>query len=252
MRFLHFPPVLNLQLKRFEYDMMTGNMIKINDKFEFPERLDVNPFLVEQQDQPNYYVLHSVLVHSGGVHGGHYYVYIRPQVSFVEPCETALAESQTKTKKSAVKSKYFKFDDETVKKVKDRDAMEFGGDFNFHTVNCSSAYMLVYVKETKLNEIMLPVTDQDIPSHLSERFSKETEEKVAREQERVRERLMDTISIFTAEDVAQFDHYKSKTNSDFAHHPLHRVKVSRTACFHELLLQVCRYIALLCFSVVYL
>jgi hypothetical protein len=26
----------------------------------------------------NLYKLHSVLVHSGGVHGGHYYAYIRP------------------------------------------------------------------------------------------------------------------------------------------------------------------------------
>ena len=26
----------------------------------------------------NLYKLHSVLVHSGGVHGGHYYAYIQP------------------------------------------------------------------------------------------------------------------------------------------------------------------------------
>lgn len=28
--------------------------------------------------RPNRYILHSVLVHSGDVHGGHYFAYIRP------------------------------------------------------------------------------------------------------------------------------------------------------------------------------
>ena len=28
----------------------------------------------------NKYLLHSVLVHSGGVNGGHYYAYIRPEL----------------------------------------------------------------------------------------------------------------------------------------------------------------------------
>lgn len=29
-------------------------------------------------DRPNRYILHSILVHSGDVHGGHYFAYIRP------------------------------------------------------------------------------------------------------------------------------------------------------------------------------
>ena len=57
---------------------------QINDRYEFPEELDLDAgdgrFLAEDADRSvrNLYRLHSVLVHSGGVHGGHYYAFIRP------------------------------------------------------------------------------------------------------------------------------------------------------------------------------
>ncbi|KAK8657507.1 hypothetical protein V6N13_035738 [Hibiscus sabdariffa] len=44
----------------------------INDRYEFPLKLD--------RTVRNLYTLHSVLVHSG-VHGGHYYAFIRPTLS---------------------------------------------------------------------------------------------------------------------------------------------------------------------------
>jgi ubiquitin carboxyl-terminal hydrolase 7 len=37
-----FPPVLQLQLKRFEYDFARDAMVKINDLYEFPEDLDLD------------------------------------------------------------------------------------------------------------------------------------------------------------------------------------------------------------------
>ena len=37
-----FPPVLQLQLKRFEYDFQRDAMVKINDLYEFPEELDLD------------------------------------------------------------------------------------------------------------------------------------------------------------------------------------------------------------------
>jgi ubiquitin carboxyl-terminal hydrolase 7 len=85
--FIDFPPVLQLQLKRFEYDFMRDTMVKINDRYEFPLQLDLDredgKYLSPDADRSvrNHYTLHSVLVHSGGVHGGHYYAFIRPTLS---------------------------------------------------------------------------------------------------------------------------------------------------------------------------
>ena len=58
--------------------------VQINDRYEFPEELDLdrdNRRYMSRTADPkvrNLYRLHSVLVHSGGVHGGHYYAFIRP------------------------------------------------------------------------------------------------------------------------------------------------------------------------------
>lgn len=58
--------------------------LQINDRYEFPEELDLDhgdgKYLSENADRSvrNLYRLHSVLVHSGGVHGGHYYAFIKP------------------------------------------------------------------------------------------------------------------------------------------------------------------------------
>src|SRR5690349_1345958 len=40
-RFLTLPPVLQLQLKRFQYDVMSDQMVKINSRFEFPVEVDL-------------------------------------------------------------------------------------------------------------------------------------------------------------------------------------------------------------------
>ncbi|KAG2629395.1 hypothetical protein PVAP13_3KG431800 [Panicum virgatum] len=112
--FLDFPPVLQLQLKRFEYDYMRDTMVKINDRYEFPLQLDLDrddgKYLSPDADRSirNLYTLHSVLVHSGGVHGGHYYAFIRPTLS----------------------DQWYKFDDERVTKEDTKKALEeqYGGE----------------------------------------------------------------------------------------------------------------------------
>lgn len=58
--------------------------VQINDRYEFPEMLDLDiqdrKYMSATADAGvrNLYCLHSVLVHSGGVHGGHYFAFIRP------------------------------------------------------------------------------------------------------------------------------------------------------------------------------
>lgn len=41
------PPVLTIQLKRFEYDFERVCAIKFNDYFEFPRNLDMEPYTGE-------------------------------------------------------------------------------------------------------------------------------------------------------------------------------------------------------------
>ncbi|KAF9930001.1 hypothetical protein FBU30_001020 [Linnemannia zychae] len=95
------PRNLILHLKRFDYDMDTMRRIKINDRFEFPSRLDMEPYTIDYltrkeqaQDgtatsptatQPPeqhksaafQYNLVGVLVHTGTADSGHYYSYIK-------------------------------------------------------------------------------------------------------------------------------------------------------------------------------
>lgn len=47
VRFLKFPPVLNVHLKRFEYEMSTGTMVKVNDRYSFPREMDIDQYLGE-------------------------------------------------------------------------------------------------------------------------------------------------------------------------------------------------------------
>lgn len=85
------PPVLAIQLKRFDYDWERECAIKFNDYFEFPRVLDMNPYTVQGlakiegeviQDMESSsssctkYDLSGIVVHSGQASGGHYYSYI--------------------------------------------------------------------------------------------------------------------------------------------------------------------------------
>ncbi|XP_008200473.2 probable ubiquitin carboxyl-terminal hydrolase FAF-X isoform X3 [Tribolium castaneum] len=88
------PPILGIQLKRFEYDFERVCAIKFNDYFEFPRDLDMEPYTVSglakiegeiidcdldpnASDTCTKYRLSGIVVHSGQASGGHYYSYIR-------------------------------------------------------------------------------------------------------------------------------------------------------------------------------
>lgn len=57
--------------------------LQINDRYEFYDTIDLDrgdgQYLSSAADRNlhNTYKLLAVLVHSGGVHGGHYYAYVR-------------------------------------------------------------------------------------------------------------------------------------------------------------------------------
>ncbi|KAI3966512.1 hypothetical protein MKW92_038739 [Papaver armeniacum] len=160
--FTDFPPVLQLQLKRYEYDFVRDTMVKINDRYEFPLQLDLDredgKYLSPDADRSvrNLYTLHSVLVHSGVGNGGHYYAYIRPTLS----------------------EQWFKFNDEWVTRESIWWAVEelYGGE-----ASNPNAYMLVYIRVSDKEEIMCNVDEMDIATHLRVRFRKEQKEKEAEE-----------------------------------------------------------------------
>ncbi|KAF3646209.1 Ubiquitin carboxyl-terminal hydrolase 12 [Capsicum annuum] len=197
--FIDFPPVLQLQLKRFEYDFARDTMVKINDRYEFPLQLDLDrengKYLSPDADRSvrNLYTLHSVLVHSGGVHGGHYYAYIRPTLS----------------------DQWFKFDDERVTKEDPKRALEeqYGGEeelphanpgFNnspFKFTKYSNAYMLVYIRESDKDKIICNVDEKDIAEHLRVRLKKEQDEKEQKRKEKAEAHLYTIIKVARDEDL---------------------------------------------------
>eukprot|EP01083_Nonionella_stella_P131134 398118_1 len=108
------------------------------------------------------YSLHSVLVHSGSVYGGHYEVFIRPD------CKTH----------------WYRFDDDQVVKCGSEHAVDgnFGGiDKRFTSYNGkdsriqkqSSAYMLVYIKKSMIPSILPEASAKDIPAKLVSYFEAE-------------------------------------------------------------------------------
>ena len=138
-----------------------SSLLQINDRHEFPFSVDLAEFLDDSADRnvSHVYKLHGVLVHSGDLHGGHYFALIKP----------------TKD------GRWLKFDDDRVTPVTDKEVLEdnYGGDMLNGLVpphqrtqartlkKFTNAYMLVYIRETELDTVLAPFTEGDTPAHLS-------------------------------------------------------------------------------------
>lgn len=219
VKFLSFPPVLQLQLKRFEYDCQREMMVKVNDRLEFPTTLDLTEYkdqeVTPDENDPPLYKLHSVLVHSGTVLGGHYYAFIRPF-----PREGTYDDAP-----------WYKFDDEHVDIVSEKQAVDAnfgvesklrsGGLYNrWSSANANSnAYMLVYIRqehvqnpntinadmseyqEEIIRKDMPPQLHVPIPKQLYNRFKKEEEFIKMLIEEKRKEHLYKTILVTIEEDI---------------------------------------------------
>ena len=135
--------------------------VQINDRHEFPFEIDLEEFLDDSADrsQPWVYKLHGVLVHSGDLHGGHYFALIKPDRE----------------------TRWLKFDDDRVTPVTDREVLEenYGGEAMNGLVSpmqrnqvramkrFTNAYMLVYIRESAIDEVLAPFKEEDTPPHLS-------------------------------------------------------------------------------------
>uniref|UniRef100_A0A7S1TJF4 ubiquitinyl hydrolase 1 n=1 Tax=Compsopogon caeruleus TaxID=31354 RepID=A0A7S1TJF4_9RHOD len=232
IRFLKFPPILQLHLKRFEYDFTRDVMVKINDRFEFGTELDLSEF-VDDENSNNLYLLHAVLVHIGDVHGGHYYAYIRPDFD---------------------SGQWYKFDDEIVEKCKpeqavtenfgigpenrpDDDASNIDNDASqtiypprrVQARRYSNAYMLQYIRKDALQEILGPVKDEDIPLELRNRIQAEKEEEEQRKRERAEQHLYITLYVATEDDFR-----RNEGPNLVAWDTVQRVRVKRVMLLREL------------------
>ncbi|KAF8343945.1 cysteine proteinase [Cantharellus anzutake] len=207
--FQSFPPVLHLQLKRFEYDIQRDAMVKINDRHEFPFEIDLGEFLDESADRTESYIykLHGVLVHSGDLHGGHYFALIKPDRD----------------------ARWLKFDDDRVTPVTDKEVLEenYGGEALNGVLpqvqqrnqarnavkRFTNAYMLVYVRESAMDWVLSPFTEADTPPHLKQRLDEERAAQEAKKRERDEQHLFLTAKVITDEtfrrhqgfDLASFD-----------------------------------------------
>lgn len=128
------PPVLNLQLLRFVFDVKTGSKKKLNSCIQFPDVLDMRPYL--PGDSSAVYDLNAVLIHRGAsAYSGHYVAHIKGK------------DSQA----------WYKFNDEEVEKIKGRN-LQLGSEEDLELKkqkttrtpkghhSSKNAYMLVYTK----------------------------------------------------------------------------------------------------------
>ncbi|CDW77585.1 ubiquitin carboxyl-terminal hydrolase 12-like [Stylonychia lemnae] len=180
IRFRKLPPVLQIQVNRFTYDIEQDQMAKINAQLRFHETLDLDSLLPKEvnmsqfaysqiasdQEVKNLYHLHSILIHRGTLGAGHYYAFIRPSLD----------------------DKWFEFNDSKVEPILQSTALSIGSGGNESVFefkdgsiyerqrsNNTSAYMLVYIRDCDREEIMAEIPIDQIPAHLKERFDEENQ-----------------------------------------------------------------------------
>ena len=235
--FESFPPVLHLQLKRFEYDINRDAMMKVNDRHEFPDEIDVTPYLSDDakanSTQSWVYQLHGVLVHSGDFNAGHYYAYLKPTAD----------------------GAFYKFDDDRVTRSTMKEVLEenYGGEYanvangglgqrqpymrGYSTKRSMNAYMLVYIRKSKLDQVFVGVGEKDIPQHIEQRISEEQAELARRKKEREEAHLYMHVGLIAEKtfrehhgfDLTIYDQEVPDASSPQLHRVLRTTKVNEFA-----------------------
>lgn len=118
---LNTPKYLLIQLKRFDFDQKTFNMIKIHKEVNYPLFIDMDKYCLKDNinnniDSKNIYILSSIINHLGGsLQSGHY------------------------TSFHKINNQWFSADDSDIEKVDE--------DFLFIPRNKKSSYILIYEKQ---------------------------------------------------------------------------------------------------------
>ncbi|EEH43818.2 uncharacterized protein PADG_00107 [Paracoccidioides brasiliensis Pb18] len=184
-----FPTVLHLHLKRYAYDMTQRQLLKVNDTFSYPEEFDASPYLSVDSDksEPWIYRLTGVVVHSGGVHGGRYWVYLRPSPN----------------------GSFYKFDDDRVTRAMLRNVIEenYGAEGK-----ATNAYMLLYVRKSRIDDILVDVKEADIPTYIKTGLAQDRETAERQKKEREEDPLYMGISLITASSFRHHDGFDLANN----------------------------------------
>ncbi|XP_056658055.1 ubiquitin carboxyl-terminal hydrolase 47 isoform X4 [Monodelphis domestica] len=187
LRFLHFPYLLTLQLKRFDFDYTTMHRIKLNDRMTFPEELDMSTFIDIEDENSLLYELFSVMVHSGSAAGGHYYA-----------CIKSFSDEQ-----------WYSFNDQHVSRITQEDIKKTHGGssgsrgyYSSAFASSTNAYMLIYrLKDPSRNAKFLEVNDY--PEHIKSLVQKEKELEEQEKRQREIERNTCKIKLFCMHPVKQ-------------------------------------------------
>jgi ubiquitin carboxyl-terminal hydrolase 7 len=75
MEITSLAPTLLLNLVRYTFDYNTFNMVKVTDRLDYPEELNLSKYTKNKNDV---YTLIAVTTHVGSVNSGHRYQYARP------------------------------------------------------------------------------------------------------------------------------------------------------------------------------
>lgn len=155
LRVQGLPSLLSLHLKRFQYDWQSDQMSKSHVQFQFDQVLDLQVLcndVPKDEEGSAIYDLQSIIMHSGEFGGGHYYAYVRPDIRY---------------------DHWYRFNDQNVDDVCFRDVTSdafggkatgpanrgilrrlFGGGGGYGWGGrTASAYMLQYVRRSKINEL---------------------------------------------------------------------------------------------------
>ena len=121
------PRVATFQLKRFDFSRMFGG--KINKPVQYPETLNLRPYMSTKNGPPVLYKLFGVLVHLGGsCNSGHYYCYVRNTNGY-----------------------WYQMDDARVSSA------------SLNVVLNQSAYILFYVRKSDPNSLVSPKPNGNLP-----------------------------------------------------------------------------------------
>ncbi|PVF96522.1 cysteine proteinase [Serendipita vermifera] len=215
------PVVLCVRLKRYVYNARKDAMVKCNDRLEYPFEIDMEEFLGSDVDrsESHVYRLHTVMVHVGDLHGGTYYTFIKPN-------------DQTR---------WLKFDDDRVTPATEKEVFEH----NYGTLGAiqkfANAYVLLYIRKSRLSEILGPLTDEDVPSHLKRMLEEEERKAEQKKKEIEEQKRYLTITVVTEQNFRQhegFDLVTFNNNRNYPPSELQTVRVLKEEQFSELKTQV--------------